>query len=150
MGYRLFFGRNGLGVTSGVTAGSASRRRGASLALVEPQSPERQPGAPEVDLGPGRRSLGEGPGRAVVRAQHLGRAGCRHLQSVLVRVMAGLFVAGVGNVGARVGKGMPRHKDVATAQEPRKLLARTRKAPPIDGAGEREDVAATRPSCTRA
>ena len=63
--------------------------------------------------------------------------------------MAGLFVIGVGNVGARVGKGMPRHKDVATAQEPRKLLARTRKAPPIDGAGEREDVASTRPSCTR-
>ncbi len=105
MGYRLFFGRHGLGVTSGGTAGSACRRR----------------------------SFGEGPGRAVVRAQHLGRAGCSHLQSVLVRVMAGLFVIGLGNVGARVGKGMPRHKDVATAQEPRRLLARTRKAPPIDG-----------------
>ncbi len=55
----------------------------------------------------------------------------------------------VGNVGARVGKGMPRHKDVATAQEPRKLLARTSKTPPIDGASEREDVASTRPSCPR-
>ncbi len=130
MGYRLFFGRNGLGVTSEVTAGSAFRRRGAGLALVEPQSPERQPGVPGVDLGHGRRSLGEGPGRAVVRAQHLGRAGCRHLQSVLVRVTAGM----VGNVAARVGKGMPRHKDVATGQEPRKLLARTRKAPAEAGA----------------
>ncbi len=38
-------------------------------------------------------------------------------------------VAWFGNVGLRVGKGKPRHKDVATAQEPRKLLARTRKAP---------------------
>ena len=87
MGCRLFFGRNGLGVTPGVTAGSACRRRGASLALVEPQSPERQPGAPEVDLGPGRRSLGEGPGRAVVR------------------VTAGLFVVGIGHGRACGGAG---------------------------------------------
>ncbi len=41
----------------------------------------------------------------------------------------------VGNVGARVGKGMPRHKDVATAQEPRWLLARRKTAPTEAGAG---------------
>ncbi len=47
-------------------AGLAFRRLGNGLALVAAQGLERQPRPPQVRLAHGGRSLGEGPGGAVV------------------------------------------------------------------------------------
>ena len=79
------------------------RRLGDSLALIEPQRPERQPGMPEVNPVHGDRSLGQAPGGAVNRPQHLGGAGGGQEQRAAVRVPAGALT-----ISGRVGqKGLP-------------------------------------------